>query len=120
MCDFLGDYPKSPVNIHTRQNEPRDALIDVRAIYQQDFRDLNYGAVNPFLKPAKGRHGLLDFEKVFCVDQKSGQDIYAMRGIDPGQGCMIVVRPDQYVAQVLPLDDHAGLTNFFAGCLKKA
>ena len=35
---------------------------------------------------------------------KSGQDIFTMRGIDREGGCIVVVRPDQYVAHVLPLD----------------
>jgi len=43
------------------------------------------------------------------------QNIYRMRGIDRQQGCLVVLRPDQYVAQVLPLGDTQGLTQFFAG-----
>jgi phenol 2-monooxygenase len=30
---------------------------------------------------------------------------------------MVVVRPDQYVAHVLPLDEHDRLADFFAGIL---
>jgi phenol 2-monooxygenase len=33
---------------------------------------------------------------------------------------MVVVRPDQYVAHVLPLDGVAELSAFFAGILKPA
>ena len=40
-------------------------------------------------------------------------DIFAMRGIDRSAGCMVVVRPDQYVAHVLPLDGTAALAAFF-------
>jgi phenol 2-monooxygenase (NADPH) len=29
-------------------------------------------------------------------------------------GCMVVVRPDQYVSHVLPLDQHETLLSFFA------
>jgi phenol 2-monooxygenase len=65
------------------------------------------------LLPRKGRYGLIDYEKIFCADRKGGQDIFAMRGIDRAQGCMVVVRPDQYVAAILPLDAHAGLAGFF-------
>ena len=36
-----------------------------------------------------------------------------LRGIDRAKGVMVVVRPDQYVANVLPLDAHAELTAFF-------
>ena len=42
-----------------------------------------------------------------------GHDIFAMRGIDRKAGCMVVVRPDQYVANVLPLDDFARLASYF-------
>jgi phenol 2-monooxygenase len=68
-----------------------------------------------FLLPCKGRYGLRDYEKIFCPDLKGGQDIFRMRQIDRAAGCMVVVRPDQYVANVLPLDAHAGLASFFDG-----
>ena len=40
-----------------------------------------------------------------------------MRGIDREKGCMVVVRPDQYIAHVLPLDAFQELANFFDGIL---
>ena len=43
--------------------------------------------------------------------------IRAMRGIQRDKGCMVVVRPDQYVAHVLPLDGFDALSEFFAGIL---
>ena len=64
---------------------------------------------------AKGRYGLRDYEKMFCPDLKSRHDIFDMRGIDRNSGCMVVVRPDQYVAHVLPLDAYAELAAFFDG-----
>jgi phenol 2-monooxygenase len=68
-----------------------------------------------FLKPSKGRYGLIDYEKMFCPDLKNGRDIFDIRGINRESGCMVVVRPDQYVANVLPLDAHRALSEFFAG-----
>ena len=41
-----------------------------------------------------------------------------MRGIDKKLGCMLIIRPDQYVAAILPLDDFEGLSAFFGGVLK--
>jgi hypothetical protein len=38
-----------------------------------------------------------------------------MRGIDRAAGCIVVVRPDQYVAQVLPLDGYGELAAYFDG-----
>jgi hypothetical protein len=67
------------------------------------------------LLPQKGRYRLRDYEKVFGPDQKNGPDIFDLRGIDRRQGALVVVRPDQYVAHVLPLDAHRALAAFFAG-----
>jgi phenol 2-monooxygenase len=41
-----------------------------------------------------------------------------MRGINCDKGCLIVVRPDQYVANVLPLDDYEALSTYFAAVLR--
>ena len=54
-------------------------------------------------------------EKVFSPDLKNGTDIFDMRGVDRQQGALVVVRPDQYIAHVLPLNAHAELAAFFAG-----
>jgi len=71
------------------------------------------------LLPRKGRYGLCDYEKIFCADLKCGHDIFTMRGIDRKAGCMVIVRPDQYVAHVLPLDDLAGLAAYFDGFMTR-
>ncbi len=115
LCDFLAESPKSPVKKYTPKGAEIDSVIDVRAVFQQHHRDLVLEAMPAFLLPRKGRYGLLDYEKMFCPDLKNGHDIFAMRGIDRERGCMVVVRPDQYVAHVLPLDGYAQLAAFFGG-----
>ncbi len=120
LCAFLAQHPDSPVLRHTPVGADVDAVIDVRAVFQQGFRDIEHGTMPAFLKPYKGQLGLMDYEKVFCADLKRGTDIFALRGIDRQQGCLVVVRPDQYIAQVLPLDATATLSAFFAGFLLPA
>jgi phenol 2-monooxygenase len=115
LCDFLAGSPKSPVRKYTPAGADIDSVIDVRAVFQQGHRDLRLEAMPALLLPSKGRYGLRDYEKMFCPDLKAGQDIFDMRGIDRKGGCMVVVRPDQYVAHVLPLDAHAELAAFFDG-----
>ena len=90
-----------------------DSVIDVRAIFQQGHRDLKVEDLPSLLLPRKGRFGLIDYEKAYTPDLKSGLDIFDLRGIDRERGAMVVVRPDQHVANVLPLDAHAELTAFF-------
>jgi phenol 2-monooxygenase (NADPH) len=113
LCEFLGEDRRSPVRKFARPEEDIDAVIDVRAVFQQAHRELAIEAMPALLLPRKGRYGLRDYEKMFCPDIGSGNDIFAMREIDRDSGCIVVVRPDQYVAQVLPLDGYAQLASYF-------
>lgn len=61
---------------------------------------------------------MVDYEKIFCPDPKS-VDLFEARGIARDTGAMIIVRPDQYVAHVLPLDATDALSSFFSGCLQQ-
>lgn len=118
LADWLANHPASPVVKHTRPGEDIDAIIDVRAVFQPTFDQLDYGQMPALLKPKTGKLGLQDHEKIFCTDHKGAGDIYALRGIDRTRGCLIVVRPDQYVANVLPLDGFDELSAYFAGVLR--
>ena len=120
FCAFLAASPHSPVRKHTPKDADVDSVIDVRAVLQQSHRELPIEAMPPFLLPRKGRYGLMDYEKMFCPDLKNGPDIFDARGIDRKRGCMVVVRPDQYVAHVLPLDAYDELATFFGGFMLEA
>ena len=111
LCDFLAESPLSPVRRYTRAPTDIDSVIDLRAVFQQGHRDLALEAMPAFLLPSKGRFGLRDYEKMFCADMKN--DIFDLRGIDRASGCMVVVRPDQYIAHILPLDALEQLAAFF-------
>ncbi len=115
LCDFLSTSTNSPVKKYTPSGADIDSVIDVRAVFQQAHADLAIEAMPLPLLPRKGRYGLIDYEKMFCPNVKSGQDIFAMRGIDRDKGCVVVVRPDQYIGGVLPLDAHAALAAYFDG-----
>ena len=119
LCRFLSEDPESPVRRFTRPGQDIDAVIDVRAILQQQTRDIALEALPAFLKPQKDRLGLVDYEKFFCPDLKNGPDIFDARGIDRKKGCLVIVRPDQYVAHILPIDAHDELKAFFNGFMKE-
>jgi phenol 2-monooxygenase len=110
LCDFLETAPASPVRKYTPPGADIDSIIDVRAVFQQGHRTLEARAMPSLLWPAKGKYGLHDYEKVFSAGK---QDIFDMRGIDRQKGCLVVVRPDQYIAHVLPLDGFGELAAFF-------
>ena len=113
LCDHLANDPTSAVLRHTPAGGDIDAVIDLRAVFQSGHRELDRDRLHPLLLPRKGRYGLVDHEKVFCPDLKSGEDIFDLRGIDRQRGCLVVVRPDQYIAQLLPLDAHQELGAYF-------
>ena len=117
LTEFLHDSPSSPVRRYTPRAADIDSVIDVRAVFQQGHRDIDVGELPAMLLPRKGRFGLVDYEKAFCADVRTGPDIFDLRCIDRAQGALIVVRPDQYVANVLPLDAHDELCAFFAGLM---
>ncbi|MDC0135882.1 FAD-dependent monooxygenase, partial [Sulfitobacter sp.] len=117
LCDALVE---GMIARYTPEGADIDAVFDVRVVFQTAHRDMALGEVPPLLVPRKGRHGLIDYEKIFCPDLKSGPDIFDHRGIDRARGALVVVRPDQYVAQVLPLTAVGEVDVFFAGFMLPA
>lgn len=118
LCDYLTS-DASPITRHTPKGADPDSVIDVRAIFQQGHRELAVDRLPDVLLPRKGDFGLVDYEKAFTPDDRAG-DIFDLRGINRQTGAIVVVRPDQYVAQVLPLHAHRDLAGFFDGILIEA
>lgn len=113
FIQFLDSNPESPINRFTPAGKNRDSVFDVRGIFQEYHRELNIMDMPTLLRPAVGKFGLEDYEKVFTADHKSGNDIFDLRGINRDAGAIVIVRPDQYVSHVLPLDAYAELSAFF-------
>lgn len=110
LIEFLANADTSPLKRYTPIGADIDSVIDVYAVFQQ--QDLAIEKMPHLLWPTKGKYGLRDYEKVFQTSET--HDIFAQRGIDRSSGCMVVVRPDQHIANILPLDAHAELSQFFA------
>ncbi len=113
LMDHLARSERSPIRRFTPRGRDIDSVIDVRGIFQQGHRDLKVEDLPSMLLPRKGRFGLIDYEKAFTSDLRDGPDIFDLRGIDRTRGAMVVVRPDQHVANVLPLDAYDALAAFF-------
>jgi phenol 2-monooxygenase (NADPH) len=117
LADFLAESEKSPIRRFTPKGTDIDSIIDVRAVLQQGHRDLKVEELPSILLPRKGRFGLIDYEKAYTPNLKDSPDIFDLRGIDREEGAIVVVRPDQHVANVLPLNAHDELGAFFGGFL---
>jgi 2-polyprenyl-6-methoxyphenol hydroxylase-like FAD-dependent oxidoreductase len=120
LCSYLIESPKSPLKRYTPAGADVDAVFDIRAIFQQSHHELAITAMPELLFPHKGRYGLRDYEKAFCALDNGNQNIYTLRGIDRERGCLVVVRPDQYIAHILPLDATDALAAFFGGFMMNA
>ncbi len=110
LVDFLANDANSPVVKYTPEGAGVDSVIDTYAVFQQ--QDLEMHDLPKFLWPAKGKYGLNDYEKVFQSIESN--DLFDLRGINRDQGCMVIVRPDQHIANILPLSAHEELSHFFA------
>jgi 2-polyprenyl-6-methoxyphenol hydroxylase-like FAD-dependent oxidoreductase len=113
LCRYLSESPDSPLKRYTPAGADMDAVLDVRAVFQQSHHTLAVTAMPQLLFPPKGRYALRDYEKAFCALEDESRNIYTLRGIDREHGCLVVVRPDQYVAHILPLDATDALAAFF-------
>jgi phenol 2-monooxygenase len=114
FAEWIANSPDSPLAA-TPEGADRDAWFDVKVVYQQDHTNIDIGAVPAAFKPQVGPFQLTYLEKVYATDPTA--DIFELRGIDR-RGVVVVVRPDQYVANVLPLTATAELAAFFAPLLR--
>lgn len=110
FADWVANSPDSPVVAYRSVSGDVDAWFDVKVIYQQGHTGVDINAVPDAFKPVRSPFGIVDYENVYAADPQ--QNVFELRGIDRG-GAVVVVRPDQYVANVLPLDATAGLAAFF-------
>jgi phenol 2-monooxygenase len=115
FAGWLTTSPQSPLAATPSDADP-DAWFDVKVVYQQPHTDIDINAVPAVFKPQVGPFKLTDYEKVYATDPKA--DIFDLRGLDRG-GVVVVVRPDQYVANVLPLSATTEMAEFFGPLLKR-
>ncbi|WP_226532274.1 FAD-dependent monooxygenase [Microbacterium paraoxydans] len=98
-----------------------DAVFDIKAVYQQPFEEVEVTSAPALFQPKTGPLGLTDWEKVYAAGPSKWceTDIFEARELSR-EGAVVVVRPDQYVAAILPLDDTAELAGFLEGAFLPA
>ncbi len=119
LCAFLEKHSSSPIRKYTPEKESLDSVINFCAVLQQGHDKLDFNTLPALLRPLVGTYRITDYEKAFCADQKGDRDIFSMRGINRENGCMVIVRPDQYISHILPLDAYEDLRVFFDGFMLK-
>ena len=116
LCEALAYDEKSPLRRFTPSGADPDSVLDLRAVLQQDHTALDPTELPPALLPSKGVYGLADYEKVFTP---ASEDLFDLRGIDRDAGALVIVRPDQYVGHVLPLEGIDELTAYLSGFMRE-
>ncbi|WP_345751491.1 FAD-dependent monooxygenase [Microbacterium rhizophilus] len=125
LAYWLATDPSSPVVRFRRDGDDVDAVFDVRGILQAHLHDIDFTALPEILRPRNGALGLVDYEKAYTAAPVGSAatadiDVFRARGVDRETGALVVVRPDQYIAHVLPLDGYEELAAFFDRILTPA
>ena len=115
LAAWLAEAHDAPLRAHTPEGLDANAWFDVKVIYQQPHTEVDVAHVPDAFKPRVGPWQLVDLENIFAP--LPGEDIFAQRAISR-DGAIVVVRPDQYVAHVLPLSATAELAAFFRGFMR--
>ncbi|GHD04650.1 FAD-binding monooxygenase [Zhihengliuella salsuginis] len=113
FAEWLTTAAESPLAA-TPEGADDDAWFDVKVVYQQDHTNIDINAVPDAFRPKVGPFKLTHLEKIFGAQE--GDDIFEKRGLSR-DGVVVVVRPDHYVANVLPLTATDELGAFFAPIL---
>ena len=108
-AEWLLENEASPIRRFTPAGADLDAVFDVKAVMQQPHREVRIEEFSRLFLPASGPLGMTDYEKIYAANP--GEDIFDIREISR-DGAVVVVRPDQYVAAILPLDTPEALGEF--------
>ncbi|WP_144932960.1 FAD-binding monooxygenase [Kocuria marina] len=116
FAEWWQNDPSSPLVALRRDDDGDATLFDVDVTYQQPYTDVDITKVPRAFKPQVGPFELNYWERVYAAIP--GEDVFDVRTISR-DGAVVVVRPDHYVAAVLPLDATDELTEFFGKFLRK-
>ena len=112
--------PKSFLRRYTRPDSPIDSLIECLAVHSSPRKEVDIFHFPPIFRPFSPTDGH-DYSKI-CVDDESYHEghgqAYRNYGIDPGMGCAVILRPDQYVSWIGEMDDYEMMERFFSGFLR--
>lgn len=108
-ADWMLENEASPIRRFTPEGKDIDSLFDVKAVMQQPHREVRIEELSKLFLPASGPLGMTDYEKIYAANP--GEDIFDIRELSR-DGVVVVVRPDQYVAAILPLDAPEALGEF--------
>ncbi|KAK0623750.1 FAD binding domain-containing protein [Immersiella caudata] len=93
-----------------------DSVLDGILVIFSDRKKIEQEQIPDFFTPTTGKWKMKSLMKTFADDESynSGHGhAYKEYGVDPEKGAVVVVRPDQYVAKILKIEDVESLNGFF-------
>lgn len=111
--------PDSFLGRFTPSNKPSDSVIEVLTIHSGPRIEIELLDLHAVFHPFDEKRGW-DYEKVL-VDDVSYHDghgeAYRNYGVDRERGCVVIIRPDQYVAWIGELENVHDIDCYFSGFL---
>ncbi|KAL4918330.1 FAD binding domain-containing protein [Aspergillus aurantiobrunneus] len=118
--DAVGAYldsRESPLQkFRLNQGDP-DSLIEPILVGYGPRHNIELDQIPSAFYPVTGKIRIRDLHKIFFDDEsynKVNGHLYEHLGINPDNGVIVIVRPDQYVSSVIPIDDYQRIGQFFA------
>ncbi|KAJ5577451.1 uncharacterized protein N7459_006415, partial [Penicillium hispanicum] len=114
----LGAYLFShngPIYTFTPGLQDPDSLIETIIVGHGKRHEVELEQIPEWFYP------VADLHKIYYDDESYNEGhghVYDFLGIEPKQGVLIIVRPDQYVSAVMSIDDYQEIGQFFGGFLK--
>jgi phenol 2-monooxygenase (NADPH) len=115
LCDKLSDE-SSFLKRFTPPSARYDSVIEVITVHASKRQDHEIFDFPEVLRPYHEVDGW-DYNKIFADDESYHEGhgkLYETFGIKPDEGCVVILRPDQYVSHVGELDDYDALDGFFS------
>ncbi|KAJ7015890.1 FAD binding domain-containing protein [Mycena alexandri] len=124
LCDQLMHADESPIKKYTPPSADLNSVIEVLTLTSSSRRVLSYSAFPELARPYVGKFRYPTYDQIFSDEVSyldGGGTAYSGYGVDPdGPGCVVLVRPDQFIADVLGFEQCVeNLAIFFDGFMVK-
>ena len=106
---------------YTPAGKPIGSVIEVLAVHSAPRTEVDIFSFPPIFRPFSETSGF-DYSKLFVDDESYHEGhghAYEEYGIDPQEGCAVILRPDQYVGWIGAVDDYEMMGRYFAGFMKE-
>ncbi|KAI8460132.1 FAD binding domain-containing protein [Phakopsora pachyrhizi] len=118
LAKFLAENPESPIKKFTPANEDPHSVVNCITVLASSRPLMDPESFPDILRPKHGKHGYRSYNKIFTDDESNyigHGKAYETYGINPNVGCVVIVRPDQYISMITKVENHEGIASFFNG-----